>query len=312
VQLSVQQTQELLKIIDRNQLAIIGTELGTEFLTDYDKQLLKNYGINPSTLYFPENSSITTSFHFGMLAEALGTFEATKITYPEIKQYIKEGKYIPVSERQKAVLQSIKMQAFSSLKTMNGNIFSDINNILADKTKAGQQEFLTKELKEGLEKRQTVSQIANAIAEKTGDWGRNFDRIIEYASQTAFEEGKAAEIQRQSPGTDPLVYKIVFEGACKWCIHLYLTGGIGSQPKIFKLSELINNGNNIGRKQSEWKPVIGAVHPYCRCKLHKLPEGYIWNKETQSFSTPDPEYKQQTLAKRPLIKVIIGGREVMV
>jgi hypothetical protein len=82
---------------------------------------------------------------------------------------------------------------------------------------------LLNELRQGLDKRQTVTQIAHEIARKTGDWGRNFDRIIETASQNAFEQGKAAEIQRRNPDKDPLVYKIPQDGACKHCIRLYLT-----------------------------------------------------------------------------------------
>jgi hypothetical protein len=309
VQLSVQQTQELLRIIDKNQLTVIGSELGSEFLTEYDKELLRKYGINPDTLYLPELSSIQTSFHFGMLAEALGAIEAAKINYADLRQYIKDGRYIPVSTRQQAAIQSIKMQTFSSLKTLGGNIFADVNNILTDKTQAGQQEFLAQELKDGIDKRLTVSQIAHEIARKTGDWGRNFDRIIETESQNAFEQGKAAEIQRRNPDKDPLVYKHVQNGACKHCIRLYLTNGLGSQPKIFKLSELTANGiNNVGRKVEDWLPVIGATHPHCRCSLMELPEGYLWNPETQRFDLVDPKYKEQTAAKRPLIKVMIGNK----
>lgn len=308
MQLSIQETQELLRIIDKNQLTIIGSELGEEFLTDYDKQLLQTYGINPDILYSPELSSIQTSFHYGMLAEALGAQEASKISYPELKQYIKSGNYIPVSERHKAAVQSVKMQAFSSLKTMSGNIFSDVNGILTNKTQVGQQEFLAEELKQGLDKRQTVTQIAHEIARKTGDWGRNFDRIIETASQNAFEWGKVAEIQRRNPDRDPIVYKIPQTSACKHCIRLYLTNGLGSQPILFKLSELIANGSNIGRKVEDWKATVDAVHPHCRCPLFEYQEGYLWNTKTQRFDIVDPQYKIKTAAKRPLIKVMIGEK----
>ena len=307
MQLSIQQTQELLKIIDKNQLQIIGKELGENFFTEIDRIILRSYGIDVDTLYKPELSSIQTSFHFGMLSEALGQIQAKNVSYKEIHEYVKEGKYIPVSPRQQATLDSVKMQTFSSLKSLNGKIFEDVNNILIDKTRLGQQEFLAKELKGGLSNKKTVSQIAHAIAEKTGDWNRNFGRIIETASQTAFEEGKAAEIQRQNPGEDPDCYKTVFDKACGACIKAYLTGGIGSEPKIFKLSELRANGTNVGRKKEDWLPVIGAHHPFCRCSLAYRSSGYLWNPEKRSYSTPDPDFLKQVAKTRPLIKVSIGG-----
>jgi hypothetical protein len=52
---------------------------------------LQSYGIDPDALYSPELSSIQTSFHYGMLAEALGAQEASKITYPELKNTSREG-----------------------------------------------------------------------------------------------------------------------------------------------------------------------------------------------------------------------------
>lgn len=311
MQLSVLQTQELLKIIDRNQLSVIVQELGAEFLTDYDRQLLKTFGVDVNTLFHPELSSIQTSWHFGMLSEALGQTMTNKLlNYEILKNYIREGNYIPVTRQQQATLDSIKMQTFSSLKALNGNIFSDINNILTDRTREGQQEFLAQELKEGLAKRRTVAQISHDIAWKTGDWNRNFDRIIESASQTAFEEGKAAEMQRRNPDRDPLVYKHVKPGACKHCIRLYLTGGLGSKPLIFKLSDLRANGDNIGRKTAFWLAVIGVVHPWCRCELREVPQGFIWNPDTNSFSTPDPDYRLNSGINRPLIKVTIDGKEM--
>ena len=287
----------------------MATELGTEYLAEADKQLLLSYGINPYGLYHPELSSIMTSFHFGMLSESLGAMNAKTVTYPEIKEYVRKGNYLPVSKIQEAALQNIKTQTFASLKTLNGKIFSDVNNVLT--TQFAQQQFLAKQTKKGIEERKSIRAIANEISLKTGDWSRNFDRIIVTASQSAFEQGRASEIERRSIDSDPLVYKEVRQGACSWCIKLYLTNGFGSEPKIFTLSQLRANGSNIGRKQADWLPTIAPIHPFCRCVIRSKPDGYKWNKETNSFSTPDAKYKEETAKKRALIPVMIGDKKFM-
>ena len=41
------------------------------------------------------------------------------------------------------------------------------------------------------------------------------------------------------------------------------------------------NGNNIGRKQKDWKMVISSTHPHCRCALVQLPLGFYFNKNGQ-------------------------------
>ena len=100
-------------------------------------------------------------------------------------------------------------------------------------------------------------------------------------------------------------FKDVYNGACKHCIKAYLTGGIDSEPKIFKLSELRANGTNIGKKPEAWLPVIGGMHPHCRCTLNKYNPLYSWDSKTRSFTKPK-EYKQRYAYD---ISVTIGGVE---
>lgn len=312
LQLSPKETNELLNIINRNTLTAVGREFGPEFLTEYDRSLLSDYGVKVDELHQLENDTVFTSFSFGLLSDSLEAIGAVgKVTYEDLKEYIKGGNYIPLTEGEKATINHIKTQNLSSLKGSGGKIFQDVNGILDDNSREGQEKFLREEVAEGVRRKQTIRQIANEIAHKTGDWSRNFDRIVEYMSQSAFEFGKAAAIERKVDG-DPLVYKRVFQGACKYCIKLYLTKGIGSEPRIFKLSELKANGDNIGRKIADWKPVLYATHPFCRCQLHYLPAGYKFSKETNSFSTYDEKQRPQLKRTREKIKAIIGGVEVWV
>lgn len=312
-QLTPNQTNELLNIVNVNQNIAIGKEFGVDFLTDYDKSLLRDHGVDISSLYNEANDTVFTSFHFGMLSDSLEAIgKVKKITYDDLKEYIKGGNYIPLTLKEKATINSIKTQSLTSIKGSGNKIFQDVNGILQDNSRQGQEDFLRKEVLEGTLKKRTMRQIANEIAHKTGDWSRDFDRIVEYMSQSAFEEGKAATIERQAQGEDPLVYKRVFHGACKHCIRLYLTRGIGSAPKIFRLSELRANGTNIGRKVADWKPVLRQVHPYCRCQLVHLPPGHKYNVQTKAFDIVDESKKPQLKKPRQKIRAIIGGVEVWV
>lgn len=263
LQFTPQQSNELLTIISRNQALVVGREFGLDFLTDYDKQLLENYGVNVNELYTEADDTIFTSFHYGLLSDSLAELgKIDQINYNDLQQYISSGQYIPLTQYEQAVITNIKTQCLSSIKGIGNKIFNDVTGYVQNNSRQAQEEFLKKEIAEGVAKKQTVANIANEIAHKTGDWSRDFDRIVEYTSQTAFEQGKAAAIERQQGG-EAEVYKRVFESACKHCVRLYLTDGVGSQPKIFKLSELRANGSNIGRKVDEWKPTVDSTHPYC-------------------------------------------------
>jgi hypothetical protein len=71
----------------------------------------------------------------------------------------------------------------------------------------------------------------------------------------------------QPQGTDPLVYKEVVKDdrLSPECRRLHCHEDW--TPKVYKLSELVANGTNVGRAKSQWKAVIGGTHPNCRCVI---------------------------------------------
>lgn len=311
--LTSEQIQELLSIINTNQSILVGNQLGMDFLSEYDKSLLVNAGIDLDTLYDSSVDSIYQSFHFGMLAEALNNAQAiNKLSYTQVKDYIKQGRYIPLTFIERETIQHIKNQTLSDVRSLNGRIFQDINGILTNEGRKKQVAFIKKEIEQGIVDQKTLRQVSNEIHKKTGDWSRDFDRIVEYQMNSAYQQGRAAMIQKNSGDEDPEVYKKVFTSACKHCVNLYLTAGPGSEPRIFKLSEIIGNGSNIGRKVPDWKATIDSTHPFCRCLLFNRRKGFDWNGETQEFDILNEKTKPQLKTPRLPIRIKIAGKEVSV
>lgn len=307
--LSAKQINDLLEIIESNQLLTISRELGTEFLTAQDKNLLQRSGVDIESLYHISKDTLQLNFQLGMLSESLYAAKTSKLTFEQLKEYIGHGDYIPLTARETATIGAIRNQTFTDLKKLGGVIFQDVNQILADQSLKGQAQFIREELEAGHLDKATVTEIAHGIAEKTGDWSRDFERIVAYNSHLVFEEGKAAMIQRNSGEEDPTVYKTVFDGACDHCVRLYLTNGIGSQPRLFKLSQLRKNGNNIGVKVKKWKATLGPIHPFCRCLVNYLKPGWVWDKKKKDFVPPKTEVVKP---KRKPIRVWIGGTETWI
>lgn len=305
--LTPDQINHLLSIIEKNQLVVIGKELGSEFLTEADKSLLQRSGVDIDTLYSASKDNLLMQFQLGMLAQSLGAAKTSRFSFAQLQEYIQHGDYIPLTQRELASIQVIRNQTFTDLKKLGGSIFQDVNQVLSDRSIKGQAQFIRQELEAGFLDKSTVTQIAHSIAEKTGDWSRDFERIVAYNSHLAFEEGKAAMIQRNvGEEEDPIVYKTVFDGACDHCVNLYLTNGIGSQPRLFKLSELKGNGNNIGKRVKDWQATISPIHPFCRCTLYHAPKGYVWDDKKKQFAAPPEKvYKP----RRKLIRIWIGGEE---
>ena len=108
-------------------------------------------------------------------------------------------------------------------------------------------------------------------------------------------------------GIHAKVYKEVFPGACRMCLNAYTTAGAGSKPVIFDLSELIANGTNIGKKSKDWKPVLTNIHPFCRCMLRHVPDGYEWDDKTQSFE-PKKVDESKRVQRKSKVKITVGTK----
>lgn len=130
--------------------------------------------------------------------------------------------------------------------------------------------------------RELSSELRNRF--KAVDVGRDWDRIAQSEIRYATNTGRLTNIQIEGGGdpSDIEVYFYVQPGACKYCKELYLEPD--GTPKIFKLSEILDNvretgGMNVGRKASDiggedgWIP-NATVHPNCHCMPVRRQPGY--------------------------------------
>lgn len=304
------QISEILQLIEYHHILFGAKFLGTDPLLPEDKLLLKKYGIDISKI--SGTNYIETAYKFGILSRALQKKDVQSIKYNDFKKWIQKGGYIPLSASEKNTVEYLKRKSFSHLKNLGGKIQADTQQMLLEqdnKVRQKNEQLVKKELKEGILKRNTNKEIMLNLGNKTGDWMRDWDRIVETEMHTAMEEGRADDIQRNSKDDDPLVFKQPLPSACRFCIKLYLTNGLGSQPIIFKLSELRANGSNIGKKQQDWKATLESIHPWDRCTLQELPKGYIWDQEKQMFV---PKKVENKIERKSKIYITIGDREFVV
>lgn len=265
------EVDQLLEILDRQFLFFTASHLGPEFLSYKDKRMLNSLGIDYQNMYSEGRDPITLNFQLGMLSEVLGSEEIMRMTFPQLRQYIEQGRAIPLNQKEKRVIQSVKNQSLSDIRSIKGRIFNDVNSIINEgerDQRHAYEKIIRDEVVEGLSNRESIRDIARNLARKTGDWSRDFQRIVQYISHAALNEGRASIVERKYDGAQNAeVYFQVQPGACKHCIKHYLTGGWGSAPRIFTLEQLYDNGSNIGRKVNDWEATVHPLHP------HSLIEG---------------------------------------
>jgi len=127
---------------------------------------------------------------------------------------------------------------------------------------------------------ETWQQFASELHRTMEDKARDWDRVAYYEITDAQKQGMAHALLEDGD-VEKLVYKMPLPTACAQCKHAYLQPD-GKTPRVFKLSQLIRNGSNIGRKPhpirggkvalrgrddgaATMKAVAGLMHPWCAC-----------------------------------------------
>jgi hypothetical protein len=313
MRLTPEQIQVIGEILNNRVSFFVAENMGADYLSQDELSSLEEIGFSTKEMYGLHKDQLFLQYQLGMMSEVLGKFKTNQITFTQLVDDVRRGRYVPLSPREEFSLQSIKRQALGDIKAYKGKVFNDLNNIITYSEKNNRKAYereIRKEVEKGIADRASYKEVAQNLGHKTGDWLRNWDRIVQYTSHLAFDEGRAAIFERIG-GEDQIVYKDVYAGACQHCIRLYLTEGIGSEPKLFKLSELKDNGSNIGLKVADLKPVIGPTHPHCRCTLHKKENQEAWDKEKAKFAFPEGATYVSSL-DRPKVKVTVGEKEFLV
>lgn len=287
------QVQELYNIIELNHIIYIGQVVGIDILQPDDLKILRQFGVDLDEIT-TEWTDLEQAFYWGRLSQALKQY-SSKIVYRDFKEYLKRGQYIPLNQTEKYALKYVKQASYSHIKGLGDRVRADVNGIVTENDpllRSSYEEVIRSAAERTIIERDSLQNMVLEIGNRTGDWQRDLGRIVDTEMQNAYQYGRAEQIKREK-GSLSMVYKDVFPGACRHCINLYLTDGVGSKPKLFTLQELQANGTNIGKKVTDWLPTLSGVHPWCRCQLHGYTDGYIWDEAKNMFVPPINEKREK-------------------
>jgi len=123
-----------------------------------------------------------------------------------------------------------------------------------------------------IEDRWSADELSRELADRSGVWVHNWERIARTELQGAYNEGRVyTALEGYGPGAR--IARLPETGACKHCRRLFLN--VEGLPRIFLIEELAGNGTNVGRKAAAWLPTVWPVHPNCRCDVVTVPPGMV-------------------------------------
>jgi hypothetical protein len=260
--------------------AIIFRMAGPSSLTPEELQKLIDLGlIDPRDA---EHGLIADAYTIARMRGGDHFQDREKISLKQFRQRVKSSPLI-LSPREQYAIEHVKRSAGNYITKLRDNMLADVEGEIRSHNYEEQNKILNDVIRptidEGIRSANvTVREVASRLRERTGDTYRNWKRVAVTEMSNALNLGAADAIIERNHGQstdDVFVYKIVHMDAvtCPYCRKFYLEED-GITPKVYKMSELIANGDNYGKKANEWKPVIGATHPNERCELVEMPHGF--------------------------------------
>lgn len=300
--------QRLFGIIDFRLAKIIADVLGVNQLTPEDKILLERNKVEWRK-ELGKVSPYYQAYLFGKLSGVLSPSQLQSIDYNDFSQYIERKQFKTLSNTEKAMFNAAATRSYAYIKSMGSRMKDIINNtisqeeikLLTEQQRILEHTTIKKEMIEGVLKKKSIQSIVSDIGHSLEDWNRDWGRIVETEMQGIYQIGVAQQIM-ENYGAEALVYKEVYQQACSSCIHAYTTQGIGSKPRIFKLIDLIANGDNIGLKRKDWKPVLGPQHPFCYDEKTEVYTDQGWKlftelNQTENFLSMNLENREVEFVK---------------
>ena len=239
-----------------------------------------------------EAKLVHNAFCFGRLHQAM----AQGKTYAEIMRL---ALTLPLKKPDLYAIAVAEQQTAMHVTAMGDHLATEAGRLMAAKNRAIIQQlavdFHGQKLRAKVLDEAAKREAGLAIPEKTVDTWRGFsselyhtmedkvrdwDRVAFYEIYDAKGQGQAIDMIEKL-GTEQLVYKKPLPTACPQCRHLYYEED-GTTPRLFRVGDLLRNGNNIGRKpnpvrggevvpggrpdgKETLRPVTGQVHPWCQC-----------------------------------------------
>jgi len=260
--ISKEALEKIKKIVENRYNSLLLTLGGKQILSNKELEELKKMGFNV------ENTD--SLLHLIYYHYILNT--PSKLESPlSINEMKKQQMALPDNKIHKIAVEHLNENFASQVDKLKAEVQTNLESLIRNINMSFRNQALQREVKpeefNRLLKESTIGKIKQELRAYSGDVYRNWDRIAITETSNAIGLGSADRIITQNKDKNPkdiYVYKIVVQDAalCKYCRGFFLdTDGV---PSVYRLSTILSNGTNYGKKANSWKAVIGPIHPNCR------------------------------------------------
>tara|TARA_R110000868_G_C10973188_1_gene771552 strand:+ start:87065 stop:87973 length:909 start_codon:yes stop_codon:yes gene_type:complete len=288
------------KIIEKHYARLTISVLGKAVYSQSELDQFRALGIDTNK----DDSFLELVYNHNFINPATEPDAPTSVEDMKIQQ--KMIGMVPQGEAHEYAVESLNEKTKQLIEKLRMNITSSVEGIIYQNNDEYKNDAL-QNLKRTFESDQLVKEsslgkVKQKLKELSGQANRDWQRVALTEMSNAVGVGSVDRIVSLNASKDldeVYVYRVIVgdEKTCKYCRRFYQDAD--GSPKVYKLSTLLGNGTNYGKKTDAWQAVVGATHPNTRTsQIIELPSG--WKVDPggkMSFIGVDefPEYIQNKL-----------------
>lgn len=268
--------EKIREIIQKHYSRLVVSVLGQNALTDKEKKELESQGIDISNM----DSLMSLVYNHNFINHPIDELSPTSVEDMKGQQSVKG--LIPEGEAHSYTVENINDKTKQLIEKMKMDTMTRVENIIRENNDSYKMNALQNldraDLLDDLMKESTLGKLKQKLRDTSGDGTRDWTRIAVTEMSNAIGISSVDRIVSDNVDSDLdeiYVFRITTKDSktCKWCRRFY--DDKDGSPKLYRLSSIMSNGSNYGKKTDAWLPVIGATHPNERCsQMIELKPGF--------------------------------------
>lgn len=268
--------EKIREIIQKHYSRLAVSVLGRDALSQKELKELEALGVDTSN----NDSLLSLVYYHNFINHPVDEVSPTSAEDAKAQQAVQGLK--PEGHAHDYTVENINDKTKQYIEKLKLDVMTRVEGIIRDNNDSYKMDALQNlervDLLDELMKESTLGKLKQKLRDTSGDANRDWNRIAITEMSNAIGIASVDRIVSDNRGSDLdeiYVFRITVKDAktCKWCRRFY--DDHDGSPKLYKLSSLLDNGSNYGKKTDSWLPVIGATHPNERCsQMVELKPGY--------------------------------------
>lgn len=252
--------------MDKHYSQLTVSVLGKDVFSETELRQLQALGVNTSNT----QSLLSLVYYNSFINKPTDKDSPTTITEMEEQQSVTGIK--PEGQAPTYTVQNVNDKTRQYIEKLKLDMRTKIEGIIRENNDSYKMDALRNlkrpDIVDEMIKESTLGKVRQKLRDTAGDANRDWTRVAITEMSNAIGIANVDRIVSDNLDADIheiYVFRITVKDAktCKYCRRFY--NDADGSPKLYRLSTLLANGSNYGKKADEWKPVAVATHPNERC-----------------------------------------------